>query len=313
LIAEADAAGNVVKSYGYRPGSTWTTDPLFMKEGSNYYFYTNDHLGTPQKLTAVNGAVVWSVKYSSFGKATVEVETVENSLRFSGQYYDRETGLHYNYNRYFSFEVGRFLRTDPLGFKAGVNIYSYVLNNPVNLKDPYGLDAIPIVFPDYKISTPVGKIGGLGHAGILLIDPKTGLTKYYEYGRYRADNDECNCGIVRKRTIPNVVMGKDGRPTPESLNKVLSSISNQSGQGGRISGAYIKNDKFAEMNNYAVKKKAQNRNPKREHYSLSSNNCAHFMKDVLEAGEVDPPWIIDPRPNSYIEELRDDYPKIDYP
>ncbi|CAB1058051.1 Rhs-family protein, partial [Olavius sp. associated proteobacterium Delta 1] len=38
LVAETDAAGNVVKSYGYRPGSTWTTDPLFLKVGGQYYF-----------------------------------------------------------------------------------------------------------------------------------------------------------------------------------------------------------------------------------------------------------------------------------
>jgi uncharacterized protein RhaS with RHS repeats len=72
-------------------GTTWTTDPLFMKIGTDYYFYQNDHLGTPQKLTAINGAVVWAAKYSSFGKASIEVETVENNLRFPGQYYDQET------------------------------------------------------------------------------------------------------------------------------------------------------------------------------------------------------------------------------
>jgi uncharacterized protein RhaS with RHS repeats len=52
--------------------STWTTDPLFMKQGTDYYFYQNDHLGTPQKLTAINGAVVWAAKYTSFGKADVD-------------------------------------------------------------------------------------------------------------------------------------------------------------------------------------------------------------------------------------------------
>ncbi|GAH55494.1 unnamed protein product, partial [marine sediment metagenome] len=93
LIGEYDASGAEIKTYGYKPGSTWTTDPLFMKEGGNYYFYHNDHLGTPQKMTAVNGAVVWSAKYSSFGKATVEVEAVANNLRFPGQYFDHETGL----------------------------------------------------------------------------------------------------------------------------------------------------------------------------------------------------------------------------
>ncbi len=50
LAAEYDAAGNELKSYGYKPDSTWTTDPLWLKKGGEYYFYHNDHLGTPQKL-----------------------------------------------------------------------------------------------------------------------------------------------------------------------------------------------------------------------------------------------------------------------
>jgi uncharacterized protein RhaS with RHS repeats len=62
-----------------------------MKEGSNYYFYHNDHLGTPQKLTTISGAIVWSATYDAFGKATVEgSSTVTNNLRFPGQYFDQE-------------------------------------------------------------------------------------------------------------------------------------------------------------------------------------------------------------------------------
>ena len=52
LAGEYDETGAEIKTYGYKSGSTWTTDPLFMKEGSTYYFYHNDHLGTPQKITA---------------------------------------------------------------------------------------------------------------------------------------------------------------------------------------------------------------------------------------------------------------------
>ncbi|MBW2066285.1 MAG: RHS domain-containing protein [Deltaproteobacteria bacterium] len=62
LIGEYDSSGVEIKTYGYRPGSTWTTDPLFMKQGTEYYFYHNDHLGTPQEISAVNAAVVWSAK-----------------------------------------------------------------------------------------------------------------------------------------------------------------------------------------------------------------------------------------------------------
>jgi len=141
LVAEVDASGNVTKSYGYRPNSTWTTDPLFMKVGGQYYFYHNDHLGTPQKMTATNGKVVWSAKYSSFGEATVNPNSsITNPLRFPGQYYDEETGLQYNYHRYYDTETGRYLRTDPIGLDGGINFFAYVLNNSINLRDPYGLE-----------------------------------------------------------------------------------------------------------------------------------------------------------------------------
>ena len=95
LVAEYDENGVEVRSYGYQPDSTWTTDPLFLRTNGHYYFYQNDHLGTPQKLVAQNGSVVWSASYSAFGEATIDTETVTNNLRFPGQYVDAETGLHY--------------------------------------------------------------------------------------------------------------------------------------------------------------------------------------------------------------------------
>jgi RHS repeat-associated protein len=140
LVAELDAAGNVAKSYGYRPGSTWTTDPLFMKIGTEYYFYHKDHLGTPQKMTAVNGAVVWSAKYNSSGEADVDASsTITNNLRFPGQIYEEETGLHYNYHRYYDPKLGRYLRSDPIGLAGGINLFSYVQNNPIKYNDASGL------------------------------------------------------------------------------------------------------------------------------------------------------------------------------
>ncbi len=139
LVAEIDSYGNVDKTYGWQPGGTWGTDPLFMRESGTYFFYHNDHLGTPQKLTSSNGAVVWSAKYSSFGEATVEVDTVENNLRFPGQYYDEETGLHYNMWRYYDPETGRYLRVDPVDSDKGSSIFAYASNNSINNIDSLGL------------------------------------------------------------------------------------------------------------------------------------------------------------------------------
>jgi len=112
-----------------------------MKESGQVYFYHNDHLGTPQKLTNISGAVVWSATYDAFGKASVDASsTVVNNLRFPGQYHDAETGLHYNWHRFYDPIAGRYNKVDPIGFDGGdVNLYAYVRNRPVRWVDVYGL------------------------------------------------------------------------------------------------------------------------------------------------------------------------------
>jgi hypothetical protein len=184
------------------------------------------------------------------------------------------------------------------------------VNNPLNYVDPNGLDAIAIVFPDYRIGTPLGRVGGLGHAGVLLIDPSSGASDYYEYGRYPDNN--CGCGAVRRSSVPRVRMGRDGRPTPASLQSTLAAVSRRSGRGGRISGAYVRNDQVAAMRDAAEARMRLNADPNRQPYGLTGNNCSHFMRDVIRAGGVDMPWMADPRPNSYIDELRARFEPIDY-
>ena len=140
LIGEYNASGQELASYGYEPGDDWVGNPLFMKQGGQFYFYQNDDLGTPRMLTSAAGAVVWSASYDAFGQAQVGISIVTNNIRLPGQYYDAETGLHYNFQRYYDPTVGRYVSEDPLGFGGGdVNLYAYVRNNPINFYDPYGL------------------------------------------------------------------------------------------------------------------------------------------------------------------------------
>jgi len=147
LIAEADSNGQLTKSYGYAPGSTFTTNPLWMKvpatgtqTAAAYYTYQNDHLGTPQKLLNQSGVTVWSATYDAFGKATIDsASTVSNNLRYPGQYYDAESGLHYNWNRYYNSKTGRYETSDPIGLWGGLNEYTYSYGNPLRYADPYGL------------------------------------------------------------------------------------------------------------------------------------------------------------------------------
>src|SRR6218665_1586111 len=108
---------------------------------------------------------------------------------------------------------GGWWSIDPLASKyPGISPYAFCFNNPISFIDKDGRDAILIVFPDYKIDPElkVGKwkapkVGGLGHAGVLLIDNKTGVTKYYEYGRYQTTDGAK--GSVRNITVSNVVIG----------------------------------------------------------------------------------------------------------
>ncbi|MCG8636066.1 MAG: DUF6531 domain-containing protein [Desulfobacterales bacterium] len=153
LIAESGTDGTVTREYVYLDSR-----PLAMivqNSGDQLYFYHNDHLGTPKALTDMTGTVVWQASHAPFGKAVVTVNTVENNLRFPGQYFDGETGLHYNWHRYYDPMTGRYLTPDPIGLAGGINPFVYSLNNPINYIDPLGLNTT--TFP----GTPGLPIGGL--------------------------------------------------------------------------------------------------------------------------------------------------------
>ncbi|NHB98258.1 hypothetical protein C5470_18585, partial [Photorhabdus stackebrandtii] len=67
-----------------------------------------------------------------------------SGLRYAGQYFDKETGLHFNTFRYYAPETGRFITPDPIGLNGGLNPYSYV-HNPTGWVDPLGLATCPVI------------------------------------------------------------------------------------------------------------------------------------------------------------------------
>jgi len=148
------------------------------------HYYHNDRLGTPQKTTDRTGNISWAADFDPFGKATPTTAFITQNLRFPGQYYDEETGLHYNIARFYDPNLGRYLQSDPIGLAGGINTYTYVLNNPLNLVDPTGenprivLAALEcITHPSACVNgakavveaavkacpNPFGKKGGLAH------------------------------------------------------------------------------------------------------------------------------------------------------
>jgi RHS repeat-associated protein len=107
-------------------------------------FYQCDHLGTPQELTDCEGKVAWSAQYKAWGQAKEAISEVarkagmRNPIRFQGQYFDEETGLHYNRYRYYDPDSARYITADPIGLLGGMNVYQYA-PNPTSWIDPLGL------------------------------------------------------------------------------------------------------------------------------------------------------------------------------
>jgi len=125
----------------------WLITPVQAVPGNNgvLLYVHNDPLGTPQVLTDESGTTVWTASYDPFGKATVNEDpdgdgnAVTLNVRFPGQYYDKETGLHYNYFRYYDPDTGRYLTSDHIGINGGINTYAYVDENPLKYTDEEGL------------------------------------------------------------------------------------------------------------------------------------------------------------------------------
>ncbi len=172
LIGEYDASGQTIREYVYLDGK-----PLALIRGGQAYYFHNDHLGSPLKLSDENQNVVWDGIRSPFGEVDIQVDTVTNPLRFPGQYFDDETGLHQNWFRDYEPTWGRFFEVDPIGLFGGVNGYSYADDNPVKNSDPMGLFTVGVSF---NVS---GGWGVGGTAGVnLVFDNKGNFGLQTTYG-----------------------------------------------------------------------------------------------------------------------------------
>ncbi|BAL27421.1 RHS repeat-associated core domain-containing protein [Azoarcus sp. KH32C] len=145
LLAETLADGTPLKTYVWDDGRLLaqldhaTTPPTLLT-------FDTDHLGTPRTARTSTGTVVWRWDSDGYGTTLPNEDpdgdgkkTVIN-LRFPGQYFDQESGLHYNWHRYYSPKLGRYLSADPIGVAGGPNMYLYVRGSPTKYVDPAGLD-----------------------------------------------------------------------------------------------------------------------------------------------------------------------------
>jgi RHS repeat-associated protein len=175
IAAEIDESGSITSQYLYLNGTPYAklesesptnkertlyihTDargmPLAMTdERKNIVWRSGDKLGDQAwgRMTAIHApeqrASVWerSMHTLSFGRWGAQPhDGAKLNLRLPGQYFDAETGLHYNYQRYYDPKTHRYISPDPVGYKDGLDPYLYTAGDPINKVDPFGLYQIDV-------------------------------------------------------------------------------------------------------------------------------------------------------------------------
>ncbi len=224
LLAEYDGSGARTVRYAYAGSFAPVQVAYKNSSGEDVYDVHSDHLDTPRLLTDSSGAVVWREAHEAFGKAVLDpANTVTFNVRFPGQYFDAESGLHDNRFRTYDPAIGRYVSVDPIGqyaaiardgampqlfvqpgnpdpelldlSSAGPHLYAYGGSDPVGAVDPLGLFG----FTDVP-NLPQGAVNfsaGFGDALLLgtgsALRDATGAGSFvapcsgaYQYGGYAA-------------------------------------------------------------------------------------------------------------------------------
>lgn len=161
LLGEYDITGKPVQENVYFGGM-----PVAVLQNNQTYFVHADHLGTPRAVIDTTNKIVWRWDSDPFGTTAPNEDPDADNIKFTynarypGQYYDKETGLHYNYFRTYDPQTGRYLEADPIGLSGGLNLYTYVNAAPLDAVDKVGLisagPASGQVADEIEPFTPIG-------------------------------------------------------------------------------------------------------------------------------------------------------------
>ncbi|WP_436868994.1 RHS repeat-associated core domain-containing protein [Acinetobacter courvalinii] len=146
LIETPDYSEYLNKPYSIYKDPIWSSDTRKNRVAlEQTAFYHCDQVGTPQTLSNAKGECVWEITQDTWGTALeIQMHNKDNpfeqsNLRFQGQYYDNETGLHYNRYRYYEPYSARYMSKDPISINGGLNTSIYV-RNTMQKVDPHGLN-----------------------------------------------------------------------------------------------------------------------------------------------------------------------------
>jgi len=208
-------------TYLYEPGSFVPLAQLESAAAANtaepdapaaVRYFHNDNIGTPREVSESDGRISWRASYRAWGntvqveypdlapataaalQADPQAEPLHQPLRFQGQYFDAETGLHYNRFRYYDPDVGRYISQDPLGLAGGLNTFAYAAN-PTVWMDPLGLTADKLA----RSLAAAGRPVGAGQTPHHIVQENCGKNDYVQHsrdllGRHDIDIDSATNG-----------------------------------------------------------------------------------------------------------------------
>jgi len=128
--------------------------PLAKVQDGVLFTIINDHIGTPREMLDASGRVVWAASFTAWGRVDRRTDPGSGHdcpIRFQGQWFDDESGLHYNRFRHYDPDTGRFISPDPIGLAGGLNLHQ-LTTNPSSSIDPLGLaPATPCAGPRFIV------------------------------------------------------------------------------------------------------------------------------------------------------------------
>lgn len=139
VAADLDGSQAMQREYGWRPG----VDRLLsvkLADGTVGAAVNDPQMGATVEglINVVNGTLLADYKNTAWGKPN-DAAGFTLRYRMGGREYDATTGLYYMRARHYDPQSGRFMSEDPIGIRGGLNLYAYVMNDPVNSRDPSGL------------------------------------------------------------------------------------------------------------------------------------------------------------------------------
>jgi RHS repeat-associated protein len=212
LLGEYDGTGKAIQE------TVWLGDlpAAVLIPGKSPFYIAPDQLGGPHQIANSSRSTVWHWDHDPFGNGAPKGSLLYN-LRFPGQYFDSETGLHYNTFRDYDPATGRYVQSDPIGLQGGVNTYAYAGVSPTGGIDPAGLEGASTEAGDSQhYVDKIGHASDLDDIGLQIFSP--------------VNDEEMWRNILNGKYYNQAYFGNGARFNSGSTIKFLKNAANAAGR-----------------------------------------------------------------------------------